>query len=355
MQTTGVMGDDGSDTIRQTNIISVPPYARDANTEQRQGTLTVLVGVNVGQVHTLGDIPLVIGRDAEADLRIEDTGASRRHARILPCGDHFEIEDMASTNGTYLEASRLVGSARLLEGARILIGSTVLRFAMQDAVEQRASRQMYELSVRDGLTGLYNRRHFDERLRGELAFAKRHRAPLSVLLLDVDHFKQVNDVFGHPVGDVVLQKVGQALRLQLRIEDLIARYGGEEFAVVARAIEVSGAHALAERLRTAVENLDLGRGDVPHRVTISIGVASQAADGITDDPEALLIAADAALYAAKHAGRNCVRVAGEVPEVARDGTTAALGTGRRGRSRAPTATTQLAAITGLKTGGSGDD
>lgn len=174
--------------------------------------------------------------------------------------------------------------------------------ALEDANSEleEANAQLEALATTDGMTGLPNHRHFQERLRAELARGQRERSPLALLLLDVDHFKQYNDSFGHPAGDEALQIVASVLRTNLRTSDLPARYGGEEFAIILPDTNETVAAEIAERLRAAVVGADF-----PHRaVTVSIGVM---VSGTTWEPERLIAAADAALYAAKVAGRNRVQ------------------------------------------------
>jgi two-component system cell cycle response regulator len=164
------------------------------------------------------------------------------------------------------------------------------------------------LSTTDPVTGLRTRRYATEFLAFETLRARRYRTPLSVLLADLDHFKRVNDCYGHRVGDEVLQSVADTLRVTLRATDLAGRYGGEEFLVVLPQTDLAGARILAERIRQAVEQrtLDVG-GTEPVAVTVSIGVASHG--GTLETPEQLVEAADSALYDAKDAGRNRVAVA----------------------------------------------
>jgi two-component system cell cycle response regulator len=163
----------------------------------------------------------------------------------------------------------------------------------------------------DGLTGLWNRAHLDERLAEESSAAERHNRELSVILLDIDHFKTINDRFGHPFGDMVLQRVAQALSKTVRASDTLCRYGGEEFAVILQ--ETSGAQALlaAERMRAAIAALPLAQLQRPVRVTASFGVSWNEPLGKprTSSPTALLAAADQALYDAKQAGRDRVHAA----------------------------------------------
>ena len=275
---------------------------------ERQGTLTVLVGGDVGAVFEIGRAAVLIGRSPDAHITLDDDGASRRHARIVQTASDYEIEDLGSTNGTLINNARISGRMQLVNGVRVQIGNTLLRFSLQDKIEQEASRRVYEMSVRDGLTGVYNRRYFDERMASEFAFAARHRTALCVLLVDIDHFKRVNDGFGHPAGDAVLRAIAGELREGCRTEDVVARYGGEEFAVIARSIDVPGTRLFAERVRLMVENAHIQWENANLRVTASVGLAHNQA-GSFGKAEALVAAADVALYAAKHAGRNRVEVA----------------------------------------------
>jgi diguanylate cyclase (GGDEF)-like protein len=269
----------------------------------------VILGAYVGAAFALGSLAMLIGRNPRAHVPLEDDQASRNHARILRRGQKYEIEDMGSTNGTFVAGNRVVGRVELADGARVQIGHTLLRFALLDDIEWDASKRVYEASVRDGLTGAFNRRYFEERLVGEFAFAARHGAPLCVLLADIDHFKRINDRWGHPAGDHVLRQIGAALRTMLRAEDIIARYGGEEFAVLARGIDVAGARVLAERMRSLVERTKIEWEGEPIKVTLSVGYAHNHSGPAIADPQRLVNDADKALYAAKRTGRNRIEIA----------------------------------------------
>jgi two-component system, cell cycle response regulator len=275
----------------------------------RLGTLTVLVGGDVGAVYMLSSASNLLGRTESAQVVLVDEGISRQHARIVRNGAHYEIEDLGSTNGTWVGNVRVDRRVRLEDGARVRCGDTLLRFALQDQVEQQASRRIYEMSVRDGLTGLYNRRHFDERIESEFAFAIRHGSALCVMMCDIDHFKLVNDRHGHRAGDHVLRAVADLLREGVRTEDLVARYGGEEIAIVARAIDLAGARAFAERMRVMVERAQIAWEEQRIGVTLSIGVAHNRSGPTVKTADQLVAAADQALYMAKRAGRNRVQTA----------------------------------------------
>jgi two-component system, cell cycle response regulator len=272
--------------------------------------LLVLAGPQFGDVFPLAPgKEHVIGRREDADVSIRDDGISRRHAAIRVEGEGAILRDLGSANGTFVDGVR-VEEARLEDGSRVAIGgATTLKFAWADALEARWQMKLAESALQDPLTGLYNRRHFEERLSGELAAAQRHGRTVSLLLTDVDHFKAVNDVHGHLAGDEALKMLAFVLRGAVRKEDVLARYGGEEFVVIARETALSGGKALAERIRRAVERSrcawqghDLGL-TVSIGVTVSVGLAEYV-PGRTD--RELVECADRALYLAKQAGRNQV-------------------------------------------------
>jgi len=275
---------------------------------ERRAAFVVIGGMDVGDTISIReDGPTVIGRDAECDGIVRDDGISRRHARVVRDeSGAYVLEDLGSTNGIRV-GGESVASHRLVDGDKVLLGRrTILKFVLQDKLDLMFQRQMYESSVRDALTGAFNRRHFDDRIASELSFAKRHAVSVTLAMLDLDHFKMVNDSWGHQSGDQVLRSVAQTLLGMLRQEDVFARYGGEEFAVVARGIGAPGGLALGERLRAEVERMEIRapQGE-PIPVTISVGVCT-APGGCELPPAELIRQADANLYAAKSSGRNRV-------------------------------------------------
>jgi two-component system, cell cycle response regulator len=297
-----------SDSIERTLETKALSGVPGALIQERTGTLTVLMGADVGAVYALSGNTL-IGRSPDAQIMLDDDGASRSHAEIVERDGDYELRDLASTNGTYVGQQRLREGVVLADGARIQIGNTLLRFSLQDQVEQDASRRIYEMSVRDGLTGVFNRRYFEERLASEFAFASRHKSSLCVLLCDVDHFKKINDRFGHQAGDEVLRRIAAELRTGVRTEDVLARYGGEEFAVLGRGIDLVGARQFAERVRLMAERAHIVWEGTHIPVTISIGLSHNQYGEVANSADRLVAAADSALYAAKRAGRNRVEAA----------------------------------------------
>jgi diguanylate cyclase (GGDEF)-like protein len=279
-------------------------------TSVKHAYLLVLAGPQFGEVFPLaGDRDLELGRREDADVQIRDDGVSRRHATIRVDGEGALVTDLGSANGTYVDGKR-VPQAQIADGARIQVGGhTTLKFIWADEVEALYQMRLAEGALQDPLTGLYNRRHLDERLASELAAAQRHGRPLSLLMIDIDHFKQVNDDRGHLAGDEVLKMVAFVLRGAVRKEDVLARYGGEEFVVIARETASEGARALAERIRRAVERSHFGWQQADLGVTVSVGVtiAAALAEYVPGRTERDVVeAADRALYLAKQQGRNRV-------------------------------------------------
>jgi diguanylate cyclase (GGDEF)-like protein len=283
---------------------------RFPTSSEKHAYLLVLAGPQFGEMFSLQPgRDLLLGRREGVDVQVRDDGVSRRHATIRVEGQGALVVDLGSANGTYVDGKR-VPEARVADGARIQIGAhTVLKFIWADEVEAFYQLRLAEGAFQDALTGLYNRRHLDERLTSELAAAQRHGRALSLLLVDIDHFKQVNDAHGHLAGDEALKMVAFVLRGAVRKEDVLARFGGEEFCVIARETPIEGARALAERIRAAVERSQFAWEGRPLGVTVSIGVTVSVGAATFEPGQSereLLSAADRALYDAKQQGRNRV-------------------------------------------------
>lgn len=283
----------------QTLRTPVPAYAAPSCD---RCILTVLAGEHVGAMVAVRDEEVLIGRAPEAMLRFSDLSVSRRHARVFRVGGDVVIEDLGSTNGTIVRGQHVSGLAPLADGDRVGLGGVLLKVSFEDALEERASLELYECAVRDPLTGVHNRRYLGEQLAAELAFASRHTIPLSVLLIDIDHFKHVNDAYGHEAGDAVLRRVAEMVGALVRPEDILARYGGDELVIIARETDSVGAVTLGERVRRAVAEAAL---PFHAPVTVSVGVATLAPPSSVG-PVELLAAADRGMYLAKSRGRDCV-------------------------------------------------
>ena len=271
-----------------------------------QAYLIVLAGSRVGSMVKVTD-GLTIGRGARAGFQTLDEGVSRSHVRIVEDEEgKLYAEDLGSRNGTFVNGARIEQPAPLKDGDKIQIGSTtILKFSYADRLEESFQQQMYDAALRDPLTQIFNRRHFDEQFDAEFSYSVRHMVPLSLIMMDLDHFKLVNDTHGHPVGDAVLKALAEILIKSTRKEDLFARYGGEEFALLCRDTANLKAFSVANRIRRNVE-LAVMVPEIPGlKITMSAGVAG-VPDGTISTPQDLLEAADRALYQAKALGRNRV-------------------------------------------------
>lgn len=257
---------------------------------------------------------VTVGRALEADVRINDSRASRLHARITvernPTNNSVRcvIRDLDSTNGTLINGQTLT-EAVLSEGDKISIGDQLFRFDMLDEIDREFQQQIHRLISHDELTGLLTSKSFFSELRREAAKAEVKSHPFCVLMMDVDHFKEVNDKYGHLVGSQTLEEIGGVIKRALRAGDVAARFGGEEFAAFLLDADYAQGLVAAERVRSAVQNYeflasrrDAGGAAKTLRITISIGIAAFPDDA--KDPIELIELADSALYRAKRGGRN---------------------------------------------------
>ena len=277
-----------------------------ATPDQRDRALLIRTdAANAGQVLKLSGDRFGLGRHPDNQACVDDDGISRFHARISIDKTKYWVEDLGSSNGTYINGRRIT-SCELNNGDTLNLGPRVsFRFSAATEHEERVLKQLYESSVRDPLTGAFNRHYFSSQLASEFAYAARHEQPLSVILLDIDFFKTVNDTHGHLGGDAALVHLSRVFAKGLRTEDLLARYGGEEFVILLRAIPVDRAVAVAERLRQSLESQPVIYGETRFTITASFGCASLACcQASTTD--GLIEAADRRLYRAKEDGRHRV-------------------------------------------------
>ena len=269
-------------------------------------TLTCLSQPRLGMVFNLNRGKTVIGRSEDADVHLAVAAVSRRHALVTEQDGTYILTDLGSTNGTYCRGQKVDGPVVLRSRDTVELGDkVVLRFALRDILEERMRAELYARATRDPLTCAPNREYFDERLDSEWPWATRHRRSCALLMLDLDHFKRINDEWGHPAGDRVLCEFVRIIQAELRREDLCGRLGGEEFAVLCRSTEAEGAAAVAERLRERVEQHEFTWHDERLPVTVSIGIALSSETDISTIDQ-LKQRADERLYEAKRNGRNRV-------------------------------------------------
>lgn len=264
--------------------------------------LVVVSGLMLGHQLELGDAEVTIGRTNECTVSLPHPSVSRRHCRIWFEDGRYHIEDLGSTNRTYLNGD-VVSRAELRDGDQIGIGNNAIKFFVGTSLEAHYHNELIDLAICDSLTGFYNRRHFRSVLDEEVS--KGRDIPVCFLMLDLDHFKVFNDEHGHMVGDHVLSAFAQVIRENSPPGTPIGRLGGEEFGIVLSGMKLDAARELAEKLRKAVAARPIIVHDLSLPVTVSIGVAQLQP---AMDSSALLTVADEQLYRAKQEGRN--RVAG---------------------------------------------
>ena len=256
----------------------------------------------LGKRFSLADGAVRIGRGIENDVILFSDSISRRHARIETRAGNYHVLDMHSTNGTYVNDD-LVHDRQLRRGDQIKIGDTIMKFLSGADLESQYHETIYRMTIMDGLTGIHNKRYLVEQLDRELSRATRHGRPLSLVICDIDHFKRVNDEFGHLAGDHVLKEVAQLAKSRLRPDDVIARYGGEELAVILPETDLAGGVRIADELRKMIATETFIFEDEDIDITISCGVAQLDPKWRSYD---FVRAADEQLYEAKRAGRNRV-------------------------------------------------
>jgi diguanylate cyclase (GGDEF)-like protein len=267
----------------------------------------VVSGPQVGDLFVLDAKRAVIGRGSGCSIVIDTSGVSEEHASVeILANQATVLSDLDSTNGTFVNGNP-IDKEFLRDGDKVLIGKeTILKFTYQDKLDRKFLERMVEDGVRDSLTNLYNRRYFDQQLETSLSAARRNNVPLTLVIFDVDHFKKVNDTYGHSAGDVVLQSISNMAVTMTRQEDIVTRFGGEEFAIISLGIDNTGAERMAELLRLRIANTPVtvsDQDDTRIEVQASFG-ATTIPPGRDGTAAELIKEADANLYKAKNTGRN---------------------------------------------------
>ena len=264
--------------------------------------LIVLSGERVGvRVSVQGNI--VIGRDASVGLSLPDPGVSSQHAMVEDRGGSWTLVDLGSTNGVTVNGEK-VTEVELKSGDKLRFGSTVVRFEVQDAADEAFSAIIAELVHIDDLTGLYLRRRFDAELATLVASSRAEGRPISLLAMDMDGIKAINDKHGHLFGAYTISETGKLIGKIVEGRGFAARFGGDEFVAALHRCELEGAAVVAEEIRKRIAEHPYSFEGIPLRPGISIGVASFPNDGA--DATELFKRADEALYLAKRSGKNRV-------------------------------------------------
>jgi len=291
-----------SDTGRNKTVVTVVSKISD-RPAGKEACLVVIYGLDLGKKYNIDRPSLIIGRSSKADIQIDQESVSRNHCKIINTGKTIMMRDLGSTNGTYVN-DELVDEYVLRDGDFIKIGRCIFKFLAGSNIENAYHEEIYRLTTIDGLTQVYNKRYFIETMEREIGRAQRYRRDLSLIMFDIDHFKQINDTYGHLAGDHVLKQLAAVIKSRIRREDILARYGGEEFAIILPEIDSYNAQQFAEKIRKLTEKAVFKFEDTEIPVTISIGVTSLNPD--VNDPEEFVRQADQHLYEAKSQGRNRV-------------------------------------------------
>ena len=259
---------------------------------------------DLGRLHTLAKDITTIGRGRDNDIVLPSDCVSRRHSRLERRDGGLFVVDLASTNGTYInDEAQPVRERPLERGDRLRIGDTIFKYLSGSDIEVQYHEILFRMTVTDGLTNLSNRKQLDATLQEEIPRARRHQRELAVLMLDIDHFKKINDTYGHLAGDSVLRGLASILQKRLRPNDRLGRYGGEEFCAILPETGLASAAKIGEELRALVEAHAFVADDKRISVTVSIGAGALGDEMSMAD---LYRRADEMLYQAKRTGRNKV-------------------------------------------------
>ena len=285
----------------------IPP--RRAPAEKRP-SLTIVTEHDFGRQYYLDKAEITIGRDDDCDIRLQDGRTSRKHTKIVgepgrKSGPYFKAVDLGSTNGTYINDKR-IKEAALGDGDRLHVGHTIFKYSVRDVGEMAVEQKIYRMATTDALTGLFSREYFRQQLIDTFYRSERYQRPFSLIMADLDDFKVINDTYGHPTGDIVLEGAGSIIADIIRHEDCAARYGGEEFMILLPETPPAKARFPAERLRRSLEGFRFQAEGKRFSVTVSVGIAGFPENASTMDE--LLEKVDQALYEAKRAGKNTVRL-----------------------------------------------
>ena len=265
--------------------------------------VVVMTGKQLGRKYDLVKDESIIGRSSDCEIPIKEEDISRNHAKLVVEGARVKVVDLGSTNGTFVNKKK-VKEGFLDNGDQLRCGNTIFKFLSEGSVDTIYHEELYKQATLVPLTRIFNRKHFNTEMESEVSRARRYGRPLSLLIMDIDFFKKVNDTYGHPAGDYVLKAVANIVRESLRAQDVFARYGGEEFALILPETTSDNAWTLAEKLRQKIASSGFEPDHKKITLTVSIGCATLKPTHV--GPEDLLAEADKNLYTAKNAGRNRV-------------------------------------------------
>jgi two-component system, cell cycle response regulator len=294
---------DYDEKTRVTQVVQQPPPDDSPSNDCLVVIYTAEPGL-LGKRFVLDKSPTRVGRGADSAIVLEGDSVSRRHAHFERRAGAWYVVDDGSTNGTYVNEEQISREQLLVNGDRIKVGPSILKFLSGADAEAKYHEEIYRMTIVDGLTQIHNKRALFEALEKELMRARRYERDLALLMFDIDFFKRINDQYGHLAGDHVLRELARIVQERIRREEVFARYGGEEFVILLPETPLPGAAALAESLRARVANHAFVFQGERIPVTVSIGTALLGEnDKVASD---LIQRADEKLYEAKRGGRNRV-------------------------------------------------
>lgn len=297
------MADDNT-TVVITDIRSALSTS-EKEAQDKPACLLVVGGELNGAIFDLKEGNHTLGRSAECSITLDFKGISRKHFGVKVEMDEVIIADLGSSNGTYLNNEKISSPAKLRKGDMVKVGSFALKFLPKGDTERLTYDKLYEEANTDGLTKCYNKTYFNNRCDLEVKKSKITGDPLTLIIFDLDHFKKLNDNFGHDAGDFVLKEMAELLRNNgIRQNDTFARYGGEEFVVLLPKTNLKQGFEIAERLRRLIETHEFVYESQKLPVTASVGV-SDYRQGVETGVD-LFKRADQAVYDSKGNGRNQV-------------------------------------------------
>ena len=292
-----------------TSVIQTRITGGSRPTDQRAPTRTraCLIqysGDALGRRFLLDAPEITIGRAPTNGIVIPDDSVSREHAKIFSNGDATTVEDLGSSNGTFIHGARVQSRTKMSDGDILKVGSILLKFFANDNIESTFHDKIYRMATVDAGTQLFNKKYLLETMESEFELSRVYGRPLSVIYYDLDFFKKVNDTHGHNCGDYILRECAQVAKTCMRAEDILARFGGEEFVAILPNADAHTAAELAERIRKAMEDHEFVFEGKRLKQTVSLGVSQNQRAFKT--PADRLGDADRKLYQSKNSGRNRV-------------------------------------------------
>lgn len=296
------MGDDA--TVVLTDIKAALASA-EKEASEKPAALLVVGGELNGSLFDLTAEEVICGRSAKNEITLDFNGISREHFKLTASDDGYDVQDAGSRNGTFLNNEKLDAPVSLKKGDMIKVGAVALKFLPKGDPERLTYDKLNLEANTDGHTGCFNKTYFNNKINLEVKKSKVTGAPLSLIVFDLDHFKNLNDNYGHDAGDYVLKELAELIRNNgVRENDIFARYGGEEFVILLPKTNLKQSYEIAERLRKVVESHDFIYEANKLPVTASIGVADYR-KGVSTGTD-LFKRADESVYKSKEGGRNQV-------------------------------------------------